>query len=232
MNSCFGSWITLIWTFWAETNSGKILQHFYWPGINNDVCQWCTQCSECQKGNCFKKLKAPLAPLLIVDEPFRRVAIDIVEPLQQTENKNRYILTCMDFATKYPEAIPLQRIDAATVAEALMGIFTKTGVPSEILSDHGTNFMSSLMENLMTSLGIHHITTLPYHPQTNGMLKRFHATLKTMLRKTCQAAKQWDHYLPYLCSAYRDMVHATTGFSPFQLVFGRDVRGPLTLFKE
>ena len=191
----------------------RILRHFYWTGINKDIGQWCNQCPK----EPFEKAKAPLSPLPVVDEPFRRVAIDIMGPLRRTESRNKYILTYMDFGTRYPEAIPLRRIDAATVAEALMEIFTRTGVPSEILSDHGSNFMSNLMNNLMKSLGVKHITTSPYHPQTNGMVERFHATLKAMLRKTCSAAKRWDRYLPYLCFAYRDTIHSATGFSPFEL---------------
>lgn len=64
------------------------------------------------------------------------------------------------------------------------------------------------------------------------MLERFHATLKAMLRKTAEERKEWDLYLPYVCFAFRDSPHSSTGFSPFQLLFGRDVRGPLSLLYE
>lgn len=76
-----------------------------------------------------------------MEEPFRRVAMDIVGPLQRTKHGNKYILTIMDYATRYPEAIPLRRTDAATVAEALCQVFARLGLPREVLSDQGSNFL-------------------------------------------------------------------------------------------
>ncbi len=135
----------------------------------------------------------------------------------------------MDFATRYPEAIPLRKIDATTVAEALCEVFTRLGLPEELLSDQGSNFTSNLMKQVLDLLQIHHLKISSYHPQTDGMLERFHGTLKGMMRKTNSAQKEWDQYLPYVCFAVRDSVHFATGFTPFQLLFGREVRGPLTL---
>lgn len=91
--------------------------------------------------------KAPLQPLPVM-EPFWRVAVDIVGPLQRTKHGNKYILTIMDYATRYPEAIPLRRTDAATVAEALCQVFARFGLPREVLSDQGSNFLSALMEKV------------------------------------------------------------------------------------
>ena len=145
---------------------------------------------------------------------------------------NKYILTMMDFATLYPEAIPLRKIDATTVAEALCETFTRLGLPEEILSDQGSNFTSNLMKKVMELLQIHHLKTSPYHPQADGMLERFHGTLKGMMRKSNIANKNWDEYLPYVCFAVRDSVHSATGFTPFQLLFERDVRGPLSLLRH
>ena len=81
-------------------------------------------------------------------------------------------------------------------------------------------------------LGIHHIKTSPYHPQTDGMVEKFNGTLKNMIKKTTDDPKDWDKLLPYLLFAYREAPHATLGFSPFELLYGRDVRGPLDVMKE
>ena len=158
--------------------------------------------------------------------------MDIVGPLRCTTTGFKYILTFMDFATCYAEAVPLEKIEAETVADALCQIFTRLGIPDEILSDQGSNFMSTLMAAVFNLLQVKHIHTSPYHPQTDGMLERFRATLKAMLRKTCPASKEWDRWLPYACFAYRDTPHLATGFSPFEVMFGRQVRGPLTIVKE
>ena len=74
-----------------------------------------------------------------IDVPFRRVATDLIGPLKPvTYNKNRYILTLVDYATRYPEAVPLASIDTETVAEALVSIFSRVGIPNEVLTDMGT----------------------------------------------------------------------------------------------
>ncbi len=158
--------------------------------------------------------------------------MDIVGPLPMTERKNRYVLTLMDMATRYPEALPLRRIDTETVADALIQFFARFGLPKELLSDRGSNFTSQLMKEVNKRLGITQIFASPYHPETNGMLERWHSTLKAMMRKSGKGRKEWDLLLPMLLFAYRDATHEATGFSPFELLFGRQVRGPLDLVKE
>ena len=144
----------------------RILNHFYWPGIFPDVAKFCKSCVNCQK--CIPKgrvPKAPLIPIQPMDEPFKRIAIDIVGPLNRTKRGNKYILVICDYATKYPEAIPLKYIDSESVANALIDTFSRVGFPGELLSDQGTNFMSSLMEQLCKLLQIRKMNTTPYHPQ-------------------------------------------------------------------
>lgn len=79
-----------------------------------------------------------MQPLPTIEEPWQRVAIDIVGPLPRTANGYRYILTIMDFASRYPEAVPLRRVDTRTVADALIEVFSRYGVPDELLSDNGS----------------------------------------------------------------------------------------------
>ena len=88
------------------------------------------------------------------------------------------------------------------------------------------------MQQLCCRLGIQHLRTSPYHPQTDGMLERFHGTLKSMIRKTGVNKKDWDALIPFLLFAYRDTPHAVTGFTPFELIFGRHVRGSLAILKS
>ena len=196
----------------------KLLKEFFWPGLSRDVGEHCRSCEQCQRGAKAIRQRAPLQPLPTMEEPFKRIAIDIVGPLRRTKRGNKYILTMMDFATRYPEAIPLRRTDATTVAEALCETFARLGLPEEILSDQGSNLTSGLMKRVTELLQIHQLKTSPYHPQTDGMLERFHSTLKGMMRKTCKANKDWDEYLPYVCFAFQDSVHTAAGFTPFQLL--------------
>ena len=85
--------------------------------------------------------KVPLEKMPLIDKPFKRVAIDLVGPISPpSEEGHRYILTPVDFSTRYPKAVPLKNIDTETVVEALVDIFSRLGVPEEILSDLGKQF--------------------------------------------------------------------------------------------
>jgi len=159
--------------------------------------------------------------------------MDMVGPLPRSKSGHKYILTICDYGSKYPEAIPLNSTDSKHVAEALIPFFSHVGIPQEILMDCGANFTSKLMKELCSLLGIHAIKTSPYHPQTDGLVEHFNATMKSMLRKVIQKFdKQWDKALPYLMFAYREVPQESTGFSPFELLYGRNVRGPLDILKE
>ena len=123
--------------------------------------------------------------------------------------------------------------DAHRVAEELIVFFSRMGIPREILSDQGTNFMSQLLKEIYRLLHIHPIRTTPYHPQTDGLVERFNKTLKSMLKRVAsEEGRDWDTLLLYILFAYREVPQAATGFSPFELVFGRKVRGPLDILKE
>ncbi|KAL4007856.1 hypothetical protein ACER0C_001708 [Sarotherodon galilaeus] len=110
---------------------------------------------------------------------------------------------------------------------------SRVGIAKEVLTDCGTNFQSKFLQQVYRLLGIKGIKTTPYHPQSDGLVERFNQTLKNMLRKfVTETGSDWDQWLPYLLFAYREVPQASTGFSPFELLYGRQVRGPLDLLKE
>ena len=183
----------------------RILQRLFWPGITNDVRQYCRSCPACQKV-ATKEHKVCLQPMPIVDEPFSRVAMDMIGPLDRSKNGNRYVLVLCDYAARYPEVVPLKNVDAETTSEAIAEVFTRFGIPKEVLTDQGSNFMSELLGEVFKLLDISHIKTSPYHPQTDGLVERFNGTLKMMLRKFIQEhPNEWDKLLPYLLFAYREV---------------------------
>jgi transposase InsO family protein len=147
--------------------------------------------------------------------------MDIVGPLSRTKAGNKFILTIVDDATRFPEAYALKSCDAENVANALMDMFSRVGVPRTILTDQGTKFTSQLLKQLYDFLKIRGITTSPYHPEANGKTERFNGTLKSMLKKLCSERDvEWDVMLPYVLFAYREVPHEETGYSPFELLYG------------
>ncbi|KAL8611041.1 hypothetical protein ACOMHN_042657 [Nucella lapillus] len=141
--------------------------------------------------------------------------------------------TMVDYATRYPEAVALKRVETEVVAEGLVEVFSRVGVPSEVLSDRGTQFTSGVMKEVSRLLGVTQLHTTPYHPQGNGLVERFNGTLKRMLKKLCEERPtDWDRYIPAALFAYREAPQESTGFSPFELLYGRTVTGPVSILKE
>ncbi|XP_057693505.1 uncharacterized protein LOC130916648 [Corythoichthys intestinalis] len=206
----------------------RVKRYFYWPGLRKDVEQFCRSCPECQITSARRPHKAPLHPLPVVSTPFQRLGMDVVGPVEKSKSGNRFMLVITDYATKYPEVFPLKTIKAKTVAFCLLQLFSRVGFPQEILTDQGTNFMSKLLKDVYQLLGIKGLRTTAYHPQTDGLTERFNQTLKQMLRKFVnETGSDWDQWLPYILFAYREVPKASTGFSPFELLYGRDMREQL-----
>ncbi len=177
--------------------------------------------------------KAPLRPLPLMQVPFERIGMDLIGPLERSARGHRFALVLVDYATRYPEAVALRNISAKSVAEALFSMISRVGIPKEILTDQGTAFMSRTIRELYELLGIKSIRTSVYHPQTDGLVERFNRTLKTMIRKFVhEDAKNWHKWLEPLLFAVREVPQASTGFSPFELLYGRQPRGVLDVLSE
>ncbi|XP_047490928.1 uncharacterized protein LOC125040419 [Penaeus chinensis] len=218
--------------FSHRKSAEKIFHKFFWPGAGAEIKRYCRSCHACQKTVPKGKIrKAPMIQMPVISEPFSRVAIEIVGPISPPSSRgHKYMLTLIDMATRFPEAVPLRNIDSVTIAEALLTIFARVGIPKEILSDRGTQFKSDLMAEINRLLSIKALYTTPYHACCNGTVERFHAVLKAMLKKLCsERPHDWDRFIPSVLFAYREIPHDTLKFSPFKLLYGRKVRGLLSV---
>ncbi|XP_068246894.1 uncharacterized protein [Palaemon carinicauda] len=213
----------------------RVRKNFYWKGLKRDVKKYCKTCHQCQisgKPNMVIP-KAPLSPIPSLGEPFEHVVIDVMGPLPRSKVGSEYVLTIIDRLTRYPEAIPLKSQKARVIAKHLINYFSRFGLPKTIQSDRGTNFLSKLLLQQFKNFGIEHKPSTPYHPESQGIVERFHQTLKAMIRKMCnEKVGLWEEYLPYLLFAVRSIPNESTNFAPFNLVFAHKVRGPLDLLRE
>uniref|UniRef100_A0A8C4X6A1 Gypsy retrotransposon integrase-like protein 1 n=1 Tax=Erpetoichthys calabaricus TaxID=27687 RepID=A0A8C4X6A1_ERPCA len=217
----------------AEKTLERIKLRFYWPGINEEVRRFCQSCPDCQIRQIPRRVRAPLVPIPLVDIPFERLGVDIVGPLKPSSRGFKYILVMVEYATRYPEAVPLRSANTKNIARELVNLFSRVGIPKEVLTDQGTPFTSDTFREVARLLRISHLKTSVYHPQTDGLVERFNQTLKQMLRKVVSAdGRNWDQLLPLVLFAYWEVPQASTGFSPFELLYGHQPRGLLDMLKE
>ena len=191
----------------VKKTKDRIHTNFYWPRMHNDVSGFCRSCNVCQKTvDMGTVARASHGEMPLIDTSFKRVAVDLVGLITPASEKgHRYILTLVDYATRYPEAVLLKNIDIETVAEALLDMYSRLGIPEKVLRDQGTQFVSSCMKEVSRLLSINRLTTTPYHPISNGLVERFNGTLKKMLRRLCsEQPRQWHRFINPLLFAYRE----------------------------
>uniref|UniRef100_A0A671YZ42 Integrase catalytic domain-containing protein n=1 Tax=Sparus aurata TaxID=8175 RepID=A0A671YZ42_SPAAU len=195
------------------------------------VKAWVKECVDCASRK--TQGRQPCAPLQlsVTSRPFERVALDILGPLPETPEKNKYILVVGDYFSKWTEAFPLPNQEAHTIAKVLTEEWVcRFGAPRSIHSDQGRNFESALFKELCRLLHMHKSRTTPYHPQSDGLIERFNRTLLSMLSLFVEDNQlNWDTLLPYVMLAYRSSVHASTSFTPYRVLFGQEIVLPVDI---
>ena len=123
----------------------------------------------------------------ILDRPFDKIAIDLVTECETSTCGNKHILTIIDHLTGWPEVFPIPDKSVDTTVAVFINEYLPVHMcPQYILSDNGTEFKNSLMDQVLQQLGIDRIFSAPYHPQSNGKLEVFHKYLKSTLKKLCE----------------------------------------------
>ena len=134
-------------------------------------------------GQSNKLDKMPLQPQLVV-EPFDRWTLDFVGLINPSSKKIFYILVCTYYMTKWVDTVALVKAnDQAVIYFLYVEIFTHFGVPKEIVTDGGLQFVSRKLEALLQKYHIQHMITSPYHPQTNGQVESTNKVIEAILTK-------------------------------------------------
>jgi hypothetical protein len=208
----------------------SLRQRFYWPEYRDDIIRWCSWCERCQlrKMGHQKRAKLQQCP---VGAPMERIALDIVGPLNETRNGNKYILVICDYFTKWVEAFALPDQKSLTVADCLVTqVICRFGCPHQIHSDKASDFMSHLFCDICSLLGIKKTNTTPYRPQSDGLVERMNRTLQDILAKFVNDHRDdWDDHIPYALCAYRATPHESTKMTPNRLMLGRECTLPVDL---
>ena len=193
---------------------------FVWQGLAADVTLRCRSCTSCQKAKITTQPSAPIQPIPVPDRRFTQLHVDLVGPLTASSEGFTHVMTIIDRTTRWVEVIPLASTTAVACADALVaGWIARFGVPAIITTDRGVQFTSAVWSVLCKRLGIQHVTTTSYHPQSNGLVERFHRQLKDSLRARL-AVRDWPSHLPWVLLGLRSAPKEDHNVSSAELLYG------------
>ena len=207
-----------------RTTRKMITGKFVWKGLKKQVGTWARQCIPCQSSKVQTHTKSPSEHILVPQRRFDHIHVDLVGPLPPS-NGSTHLFTIVDRFSRWPEAIPLNDTSAVSCAQALVSHWiSRFGIPIDMSSDRGSQFTSQLWRSVAQLLGtkLHHTTS--YHPQSNGLVERFHRHLKSALRARL-TRPTWTQELPWVLLGIRTAPREDLGCSPAEMVYG----APLTV---
>lgn len=213
--------------------SNNIRKYYYWPGMSNDIREFVKRCDKCQRQKHSTPTKEPMIITTTANSAFEKIFLDLVGPLETDNDGFSYILTLQCELSKYVEAYPLVSKKTEEVAKSFVNNFIlRYGVPKEIATDRGKEFISSTFQEVCKLLQIKQLNSTAYHHQSIGSLEVSHKNLNSFLRiHTDNHPETWSQWLPFWCFAYNTSVHSETQFTPYELVFGKKCILPSNLCK-
>ena len=209
-------------------------KQYYWPGIRKQVFRHCKRCAECilqnqgqaQKG--FSHFDSP-------DLPMEFICMDLVGPIHPPSSKgNKFILTVIDMLTGFTMAVPIPNKNSETVCCVYRDhIYCTFGRSSRILTDNGSEFKKKEMRQVCETLGVKHIFSTVYTPESNGCLEGWHRFFKACIVKHIRGGDvEWDELVPLAVSAYNFFPCQSSKESPFMMMFRRDPITPIAKLLE
>jgi hypothetical protein len=173
-----------------------------------------------RKGQSGRTADAPPQPVAVPKERFCHVHVDIVGPLPPSPRGHTHLLSVIDRTSRWPELFPLRDTSARACADVFTsGWVARYGVPETMTTDRGVQFTSEVWRVLCETLGIQHIKTTAYHPQSNGMVERLHRQVKEALRAR-RCGSGWLEHLPWVLLGIRSAPKEECGISAAEAVFG------------
>ncbi|XP_014224455.1 uncharacterized protein LOC106650766 [Trichogramma pretiosum] len=198
--------------------------------MSRQISTWCKNCLPCQRAKVSRHNKFIPFKFLLPDARFSHVHLDIVT-LTESEGFS-HALTMIDRYSRWPEAVPIADMTADTVARAFVETWVvRYGAPKTVTTDQGKQFEGDLFNNLAILLGCNHIRTTSYHPQSNGVLERWHRDFKAALM--CQAnSDEWTRTLPFVMLGLRTRIRSDIDCNAAEMVFGSTLRLPGEFFSS
>ena len=208
-----------------------ICDRYFWPEMNKQINEWSKQCVNCQSSKVQRHTIIPPENITVPRTRFSHIHLDIVGPMKQTSRGCRYVLTMIDRYTRWPEAQPIENIEAETVARTFLEVWiARYGVPEMVTTDRGTQFESKLFQSLCNWIGTKKIRTSSHNPRANGIIERLHRQMKASIMAHDKG--EWTEVLPMVMVGIRTAVKEDLGFSSAELVFGHNLTLPADIVNQ
>ena len=205
----------------------RIAEYFWWPGWSVDAERAVKECRECNLSDRTKKTPpAPLNPVPLPRGPWDKIAADIKGPINTGGSK--YLLVIVDYYSKWPEVIGINSISSQTIINAFRKVFARFGLPRELVTDNGTQFVSREIETFLREISVNHRTVALYAPQQNGLVERFNRVLSEKIKEASRFKWNVRRTIESVLFHYRSTPHVTTNVSPFEAMFRRKMRNNLS----
>lgn len=204
----------------------SLRRHFYWDSMITDVYAYVADCPGCAKGRAQGRRRTNPLRLFPASEPFTDVCLDLLGPLPVTSYGNRHLFVMVDRFTKLTRVVPLSSDDSDTVVSAFLDTWVASyGPPETLLTDNGPQLMAVHFRGVCGMLGIKHVISTTYHPQTQGQVERYNRTIVAQLRIYVEDHQdRWDELVSVLTVAYNTRPQQSTGVAPFEFVTPERVR--------
>ena len=197
--------------------------YIWWPGLDQAIEDLVKSCVSCQSVKHAPSV-APLQPWIWPNQPWKRVHLDFAGPFQ-----GAMFLLAVDAHSKWPEVHIMKDTTTTKTIDVLRNIFSSYGIPEQLVTDNGPQFISDDFAMFVRMNGIKHIRCAPYHPATNGLVERFVQSLKAALKASLNSGLPLHRRVLNFLFTYRSTPHTTTGVSPSSLFLHRRIRTRLDL---
>ena len=203
----------------------KVRETYWWPTLNTDIERLVKHCQACQaSGKSHKAETIPEISISRPEEPWKKLAIDIAGPFYNAPHNKRFIVTVIDYFSRFPEVLLTDNITSKSIISWLQCVFSRFGNPDSIVSDNGPQFVSSEFEDFLRSRNIKHIRSSVYTPQQNGLVESFNRVLKYGIQAFGSTNQCWQRGIEDLLASYRASSSSPGEKSPGELFFGRRLR--------
>ncbi|XP_041981036.1 uncharacterized protein LOC121734489 [Aricia agestis] len=205
----------------------KVSQLYYFTGMRRIITDYVKACVQCQRYKASNNKPPGLLQTPVMNQRNEVLAIDLFGPLPEGEEGERWILLVEDTATRWVELYAIKDATAEACARVLIEeFFMRYGLPRRIISDNGVQFISAVMRQCMSVLGVTQNLVPLYHPEANPA-ERKNRDLKAQLARLVEGDhRTWPKNLPVIRFALNSAVCRTTGTTPAYLTFGRELRSP------